>query len=86
VGAIVNVGAGDIKLGYAGLRSKAPGANDWTTQNSRFGVGYHYNLSKRTKVFVDIARDSHGAGEYNAANSLARTEKNAYDLGLQHNF
>lgn len=88
VGAIYSIGATDIKLGYAHLRTKPNfgAAQDWITQNSRVGAGVHYNLSKRTKVFVDFARDKYGVGQFNAANSLARTEKNAYDLGVQHNF
>jgi predicted porin len=86
VGGIYSIGAGDIKLGYAGLRTKTIGAADWLTQNSRLGLGYHYNLSKRTKVFVDVARDKHGSGQFNAVGTQARTEKSAYDLGLQHNF
>jgi len=93
LGAVYSIGASDIKLGYAGMRVKttAPGA-DWITQNSRVGLGYHYNLSKRTKVFVDVARDKYGAGQLNTTgqvvptSALARSEKNAYDIGLQHNF
>ena len=38
-------------------------------------VGYHYALSKRTTVYVDVAN-----------NSKLATEKSAYDFGLKHNF
>lgn len=93
VGAVYSIGASDIKLGYAGLRVKrAVTGSDWVTQNSRLGVGYHYNLSKRTKVFVDYARDNYGTGQLNAAgtvvssSALSRSEKDAYDIGVQHNF
>jgi len=69
LGATVPMGAGDFKVGYA--RSQVAGV----TNAAKMGVGYHHNLSKRTKVFVDFARDS-----------KATTEKSGYDVGMQHNF
>lgn len=69
IGATVPVGAGDFKVGYA--RSQV----NSVTNAAKMGVGYHYNLSKRTKVFADFARDSKAA-----------TEKSGYDVGMQHNF
>ena len=84
LGANVAVGAGDIKVGYANVKLGSAAVN------KRFGIGYHHNLSKRTKLFVDYARDSKGySGNLPAsipANSELRTEKNGYDLGIQHNF
>ncbi len=70
VGANVAVGAGDIKVSY--VTSKVAG----TTQNARIGVGYHHNLSKRTKLYVDFAREG----------KVITTNKTGYDLGVQHNF
>jgi len=67
-GVNVPVGAGDFKLGY-GKRNAAFG------ESSKVGVGYHYNLSKRTKVFADYGRDSKAVGP-----------KTGYDFGVQHNF
>ncbi len=69
LGANITVGTGDIKVGYATLKS------DTTEVNKRVGLGYHHNLSKRTKLFVDVAHDSRAA-----------TEKSGYDLGIQHAF
>lgn len=69
LGVNVPVGAADIKAGFA---SQKVGS---TTVSSKLGLGVHYNLSKRTKVFADFGRDS----------KLA-TEKTGYDLGVQHNF
>ena len=66
VGANVPVGAGDFKIGYARTSDDV---------SSKVGVGYHYNLSKRTKVFADYGRDSEAVGA-----------KTGYDFGVQHNF
>lgn len=66
IGALVPIGAGDLKLGYAKTNQDLA---------SKFGIGYHYNLSKRTKLFADYARDSKAVGP-----------KTGYDLGIQHNF
>lgn len=70
VGASVGVGAGDIKVGYAA--SKVAGID----RNARFGLGYHYNLSKRTRLKVDFAHEG----------KMLTANKNGYDLGLQHAF
>jgi len=83
LGANVAVGTGDIKVGYADLKIGN------TKMNQRFGVGYHYNLSKRTKLFLDYAHDSKGfAGNLPAVPATAdlRNEKDGYDFGIQHNF
>jgi len=84
VGANVAVGVGDIKVGYANVKLGS------TTVNQRFGIGYHHNLSKRTKLYADYAHDSKGySGNLPAAIPAAselRTEKKGYDLGIQHNF
>ncbi|TDM08539.1 MAG: hypothetical protein C4K60_03635 [Ideonella sp. MAG2] len=69
VGLAVPIGAGELKAGLAQAKVGS------VTTSSKFGVGYHYNLSKRTKVFGDFARDSKAA-----------TEKTGYDVGIQHNF
>lgn len=73
VGLIAPLGAGDLKLGFAVQRKDAAGVT--TTVNSKLGVGYHYKLSKRTKVYVDYGHDS-----------KVKTEASGYDLGVQHNF
>lgn len=70
VGLNVGVGAGDIKAGYAA--SKVAGVD----RNARLGLGYHYHLSKRTKLKLDFAHE----GKQLTAN------KYGYDLGLQHQF
>lgn len=74
LGANVNVGSGDIKVGYATLKIGS------ATQNKRIGVGYHHNLSKRTKLYADFARDS------KVTTPAGDPEKTGYDFGIQHNF
>ncbi|CAN7478529.1 porin [Rhizobacter sp. LjRoot28] len=74
VGANIAVGTGDIKIGYADLKIGG------VKLNQRTGLGYHHNLSKRTKLFVDVAHDS------KATTPAGDPEKIGYDIGLQHNF
>ncbi len=66
IGAIIPAGPGNVKVGLA--RSS-------NNTSNKFGLGYDYLLSKRTKVYADIARDSKVA-----------TEKTGYDLGIAHSF
>ena len=69
IAANVRMGAGDLRVGYATLKVGG------TSTMGKLGVGYHYDLSKRTKIYADFARDG----------KLA-TEKTGYDFGIQHNF
>ena len=69
LGANYRMGAGDFRVGYATNKV------DSTSVAKRFGIGYHYDLSKRTKIYADFARDS-----------VPTTDKTGYDFGIQHNF
>lgn len=75
VGGTIPVGAFDIKVGYA--------ANDidGTGEFKKAGLGAHYNLSKRTKVYADVTRIGGSA-----TTATQRDNKTGYDLGIQHNF
>lgn len=73
VGVTVPVGALDIKAVYA--KNDIDGAGE----QKKAGIGAHYNLSKRTKVFADAARI--GGSAYSTLDS-----RTGYDLGIQHNF
>jgi len=68
LGVVVPVGVGDIKAGYA--TSKVAGV----ARNERVGLGYHHNLSKRTKLFADVAHEGKGLTD----------NRTGYDLGVQH--
>jgi predicted porin len=71
LGANIRMGAGDIRLGYATLKTGS------VTSMKRLGVGYHYDLSKRTKVYATLGRDSATA---------FKAEPTGFDFGIQHNF
>lgn len=72
VGATVPFGALDIKGAYA--ESEVNGK-----KVKKAGIGAHYNLSKRTKVFTDYAQVG-GNG------AKAKGEETGFDFGIQHNF
>lgn len=66
IGAIIPAGPGNVKVGMA--RSS-------NNTSNKFGLGYDYLLSKRSKIYADVARDSKAA-----------KEKTGYDLGIAHSF
>lgn len=74
VGVNWKLGPGDLKAAFG--RSEV---ND-VTRSSKVGVGYHYNLSKRTKLYADVGRDS------KVLAPAGNPSKLGYDLGIQHNF
>lgn len=72
VGVNVPVGAFDLKAMYA--------ANEvGSAETKKAGIGAHYNLSKRTKIYVDYGKVGGSAVD-------AYAERSGYDLGIQHNF
>lgn len=93
VGATVPVGRSDIKLSYvqAGFEGRvgntAIGANEATL----LGLGYVYNLSKRTAVYTTASRiDNDGALTYAVPGGpgglAAGRNSTGYELGLRHSF
>jgi predicted porin len=70
-GVRVPVGAGTLIASYNGQKQ------DGTDVQQLFSLGYEYKLSKRTKLFVDVATDS---------KAPASTNKTGYALGVQHGF
>jgi predicted porin len=74
VGATVPFGALDIQVGYAQATTEIGGVDQ---DLKKVGIGAHYKLSKRTKVFADYAK---------VGGDLALGPKMGYDLGIQHNF
>lgn len=71
LGASVPVGRGRVLLGAARLRIDGPN-NDAT----RFGLGYHHDLSKRTMVYVDVG----------TARRQQLSRSTGFDLGVRHTF
>lgn len=74
VGVVVPLGGGDFKAGYAkNDLDQAAGTTDLT----KWSLGYHYYMSKRTKLFGEYAK---------AGGDRAVGPKTGYNLGIQHNF
>lgn len=73
VGATVPFGAFDFKAQYS------KNDVDVIGETKKVGVGVHYNLSKRTKVYADV-------GKVGGSATAALDHKTGYDLGLKHTF
>jgi predicted porin len=73
LGATVPLGAFDIKGMYA--QSDIDGVG----KTKKAGLGAHYNFSKRTKIYVDVAKIGGSA-------TVLLDNKTGYDLGLKHTF
>lgn len=71
IGATAPIGGGEFRVAYAKLETIDPD----TDVSTKFGIGYHYPLSKRTTVYVDVANDSE-----------ADDDKTGVDFGIKHNF
>lgn len=70
IGARVAMGAATLKAGYR---------NNSDLEQKKLGLGVDYNLSKRTIVYADVAKQS-GDG-YNTAEKKAQ-----FDVGIWHRF
>ena len=66
------MGAGVIKAGYASAENAAG-----TTTNSKVGLGYSYNLSKRSRLDFTVGKDS---------KATATGSKSGSDVTLTHTF
>ena len=77
VGATVPYGAFDFKVMYAKNEIDVVG------ETKKAGLGVHYNLSKRTKIYADVAKI--GGSATVKAEALS-DNKTGYDLGLKHTF
>ncbi|NRF67296.1 porin [Aquincola sp. S2] len=99
VGALIAVGAGQIKLTY--VHADQTGATAALSANDArlLGAGYVYNLSKRTALYVHAARvDNRGAAVFtipggpavsaspSAANYFGGKKSTAFESGIRHDF
>jgi predicted porin len=71
IGALTPIGGGNLKTGY--IRDNPKGSGN---TRQKFGLGYDYFLSKRTKIYLD--------GSY--AKEEFRTNNKAIALGIRHDF
>lgn len=77
IGVNMPMGAAILKAGYARASSDLAGSE----AGNQFAVGVQYNLSKRTYLYTDIAREN-----TLAATAAAQVNKTKYDLGIAHAF
>ena len=85
VGGLVPVGAGEIRAAYS--RYKVDVVGDPTSK--KLALGYVHNLSKRTALYVTVARVTNNGGAAQALNgsvTAANGNSTGYDLGLRHSF
>lgn len=71
IGADIVAGLGNVKVGYGETKP------DGVAADKKLGVGYWYNLSKRTYLYTDAAHTKQGA----TGDSV-----NAFDVGIHHSF
>lgn len=76
IGATVPYGAFDFKAVYAMNDVEVAGQGERT---KKAGIGVHYNLSKRTKIYADAAKIGGDA-------TAPLVNSTGYDLGLKHSF
>jgi len=78
IGATAPLGGGELKALYTVLsRDLATSRAAADSDIKKFGVGYHYPLSKRTKVYADLGT---------AKEDGVADRRTAFDVGVQHNF
>ena len=92
LGALVPVGAGEIRASYSEYRTDPILVGGEDTRGRKLALGYVHNLSKRTALYATIARVSNdGGAAYTlggaTANPLAGDfNSTGYDIGIRHSF
>lgn len=85
VGALVPVGAGEIRAAYS--QYKIDAGTD--PRSRKFSLGYVHNLSKRTALYTTAAyvRNRGGAATaLNGATTAANDSSTGFDFGIRHSF
>lgn len=84
VGATVPFGASKVMVSYVHKEDRSVFGADAT----QYGVGYQYDLSKRTNAYASYARISNknGAGFTVGNNSDDGTGDRAFNIGVRHSF
>ena len=83
VGATVPMGAATIRVGYSGWNgSGAVGQQD----DTKFGLGVKYDLSKRTFIYSNVAQQTRKNFTGTAAAGRDNTSVQLFDLGVGHSF
>jgi predicted porin len=95
IGALVPVGAGEIRASYSTYKIDFGAGSDPRT--NQFALGYVHNLSKRTALYATVAhaRNKDGAaytlngaqvGVGLPAGTVTNFRTTGYDLGIRHSF
>jgi predicted porin len=85
LGALVPVGAGEIRASLSTYEINTPGK----PETDKIALGYVHNLSKRTAVYTTFARVKNKGGAMQALNdSVTGANRNStgVDLGIRHSF
>ena len=93
VGALVPVGAGEIRVSYSQYRGSVAGALGGVafTENERarqIALGYVHNLSKRTALYGTVAqvRGRGAATLGGVGDGTFSARQTGFDLGIRHAF
>ncbi|HEX2545672.1 MAG TPA: porin [Ramlibacter sp.] len=91
IGALVPVGAGEIRASYSTYEVETPGAATADPRARQLALGYVHNLSKRTAVYATVARVRNSNGAAIALNGSTlgaggNTRSTGLDLGIRHSF
>jgi predicted porin len=90
LGALVPVGAGEIRVSYSTYKIDFGAGTDPRT--NQFALGYVHNLSKRTAVYATVAHARNKDGAAYTLNGAAvaagavNFRTTGYDLGIRHSF
>jgi predicted porin len=91
--AVVPIGLGDLKLSYvkADFDGTVGATNISPADASQLGLGYAYNLSKRTAVYATVSRISNkGSATLSVPGGspglVAGGTSSGYEAGVRHNF
>ncbi len=76
-------GVTTLRTGYSGWNGNgAAGQQD----DTKFGLGVKYDLSKRTYVYSDIASQSRKNNTATASPATSNSKVRSFDLGVSHSF
>lgn len=78
---VIPWGAAEVRVGYASWNGN--GGVGTSNRDSKLGVGVWYSLSKRTRIYTDVASQTNKNALNASGNNNATT---LFDLGLDHAF
>jgi predicted porin len=84
IGATYAVGPGKVLAGF-GIKHQDDNTRLHDLNTRQFSLGYEYNLSKRTYLYVDASRKKDIVNQSTGA-AVATPTVNRYDVGVNHSF